>query len=356
MAQTKVVKMSEANRKKAKKPAVIAAITTLIVVVVILAAGGIYTLYLLGLVNFVDTDKDGFESSFSEPVNESELIDPDIEDFVPDDPVSINDVAKSVEDIAVQGNTKVITNILLLGIETDNKDNYKGRSDTVIIMSINKHTKKIKLISLLRDTYVTIPDWGRDKLTHAFSYGGFSLLSKTIELNFKLKIDKFVAVNFAAFSEIVDAMGGVDIELTEREAEILNLGRQAKAYHLDGKHALDYARIRKIGDDWGRTSRQRNVLKALANKAKGMSQLEYPKILNKVLSRASTNMSEGEFLGYLASAPSYLKYEIEEYHHPTRSECRGVTVPLPRSKYYMQAIEIINPKQTVLNLHHEIYG
>ena len=139
--------MSEANRKKAKKPAVIAAITTLIVVVVILAAGGIYTLYLLGLVNFVDTDKDGFESSFSEPVNESELIDPDIEDFVPDDPVSINDVAKSVEDIAVQGNTKVITNILLLGIETDNKDNYKGRSDTVIIMSINKHTKKIKLIS-----------------------------------------------------------------------------------------------------------------------------------------------------------------------------------------------------------------
>jgi LCP family protein required for cell wall assembly len=337
-----------------KSPFAVTAIISLIFLVVILAGGGFYTLYLLGLVNFVDTDNDSFD--IDSKYFQSEAINPDVEGFVPDDPVKINDIAKSVEEIEVQGNTKVVTNILLLGIETDNKDNYKGRSDTIIILSINKHTKTVKLISLLRDTYVTVPGRERDKLTHTFSYGGFSLLSRTIEKNFRLKIDKFVAVNFSAFSTIVDAMGGVDIDLTEKEAEILKLGSQAKTYHLNGQKALDYSRIRKIGDDWGRTSRQRNVLKALMNKAKGMSQLEYPGILNKLLSKASTNMSEAEFLGYIVSAPSYLKYDVIEHHHPTRSECKGVKVPIPKTEYYMEALEFVNPKQTVLDLHHEIYG
>ncbi len=348
---------SKATRRKSRKKRrrlAVAAITSLIVVTLVMVGGFVYTLYLLGLVNFVNTENESFGSVTD--IDESEAIDPSVAGIVPDDPITINDLAESVDDIAVQGNTKVITNILLLGVETDRKDNYIGRSDTNIIVSINKHTKTIKLISLLRDTYVSIPGRERNKLNAAFRFGGFSLLQQTIEENYRLKIDRFVAVNFSAFSSIVDAMGGVDIELTEREAEIVKVGNVAKSYHLNGKKALDYVRIRKIGDDWGRTSRQRTLLKALMKKAKNMDRLTMMGTLDKVLSKASTNMKRTEFLGYIMNAPSYLGYEIKEFHVPERSKCNTPRVPIPGTTYVMEVVELKDSKAAILELHHEIYG
>lgn len=347
-------KPSHRKPSRKKRRFRIAILASLVTVILLLGGGLVYVLYLLGLVDFVKTN---WGLGINSDILESDGYDPGVDGIVPNDPVDINDIAASVEDIKVQGNTKVVTNILLLGVETGKKDVYTGRADSIIIASINKHTKTIKLISLLRDNYVTVPGWARDKLNAAYSRGGFPLLQQTIEKNFRLRIDKFIAVNFSAFSAIVDAMGGVDIELTEQELKYVKVdGKTGGTYHLSGTQALNYSRIRKIGDDWGRTSRQRKVIRALMKKAKSISPVQYPGILNKLLDKASTNMERTEFLGYLVNAPGYLKYAVEEYHLPGRSECKPVYVPIPGSSLYMEALELNDPKAVVIELHHQIYG
>ena len=166
--------------------------------------------------------------------------------------------AASVAEISVKGNTKNISNYLLIGVDS-RSSSFRGLSDTIIILTIDKKNKDIRLASLLRDTLVTIP--GRDKngdgkddyakLNAAYSYGGASLLLKTIEQNFRLKIDKHITVNFKAFSAAINAMGGIDIELTAAEAQHIKIGSAAKKYTLNGHYALEYVRIRAIGTDFG---------------------------------------------------------------------------------------------------------
>ena len=190
-------------QKRKVKYVRIAIIAICCILPLVLIVGAISAWKLLGLVNFVDSNDSNeyVESIAADP------LDPDYSGVIIDDPVKINDEVGSVVDIAVQGNTDVITNILLLGVETENRDTYNnGRSDTMMIMSINTCKKTIKLISLMRDTYLDIPDHAHNKLNVAFSLHGFDLLSSTIEKNFRLDIDQYVAVNFDAFTTIVDVI------------------------------------------------------------------------------------------------------------------------------------------------------
>lgn len=275
----------------------------MVVVSVLLMTAGGYVMHAMNLI-VGDEEIDGNYVDSLPPDDE----DPDVSIDTSFNP---SDYDKSeVSKITLRGNTKDVTNLLLLGIDARTMKE-RGRSDSMIIVTINKKNKTIKLSSLLRDTAVTIP--GRDKngdgqddyakLNAAYAYGGFNLLSKTIEQNFRLKIDKYVGVNFVVFPIAVDAMGGIDIYMTAKEASKVcapgqkledwergfkKIGTESKVYHLNGYQALQYSRIRHIDSDFNRTGRQRKVIEQLIVKAKTMSFGTLNTILNQVLPQVAT--------------------------------------------------------------------
>lgn len=193
-----------------------------------------------------------------------------------------------------------VVNILLLG--NDARDEYDhGRADTIMILSFNKQTRTIKLVSILRDTWIYIP--GRDKwnrINAAYQFGGTGLAINTININFNLDIQYYMRVDFNSLKGIVNELGGIDIELTEREVEYINKGCggedlpvYAGWHHLNGEQALCHARNRKIGNaDWSRTERQRKVMYAMFNKAKQTKDASaLYSLVNNLIGYVETNLS-----------------------------------------------------------------
>ena len=237
-----------------------------------------------------------------------------------------------------------ITNIALFGVDSrSDEGTFTGRSDAIMVLSIDNVHNKIKLTSILRDVRVYIGeecgyDTGYDKLNHAYAYGGPELAIKTINQNFGLDIEDYVTVNFAAMAEIVDAFGGVDIEVTEDEIAELNtnlaglaaespesLSGPAEPYtgeaglaHLDGNQAVAYGRIRNIGNDNERVERQQEVLSALLGKLSSISPLEYPGLISKLAPLCETSLSVSDILGF---APIVVNgFEIERLSIPSDEE------------------------------------
>ena len=174
---------------------------------------------------------------------------------------------------------KNVRNILLIGC--DKANGGSSRSDSIMIASVNKTTGKITICSILRDTHLYIPGEREAKVNSAYAWGGANLLIQTIEHNFGIKIDDYATVNFEMFTALVDGLGGVDVEVTEDEADYINnrhrYGKEKKpdtfesgeSVHLNGYQALWYSRIRKLDSDFMRTQRQRKVISAIADKVKG---------------------------------------------------------------------------------------
>lgn len=173
---------------------------------------------------------------------------------------------------------KNIRNILLIGC--DKANGGSSRSDSIMIASVNKATGKITICSILRDTHLYIPGEREAKVNSAYAWGGANLLIQTIEYNFGIKIDDYATVNFEMFTALVDGLGGVDVEVTEDEADYINnrhsYGKEKKpdafesgeSVHLNGYQALWYSRIRKLDSDFMRTQRQRKVISAIASEVK----------------------------------------------------------------------------------------
>lgn len=210
-----------------------------------------------------------------------------------------------------------VTNILLMGIDYGSNKFPYGRSDSMIVVSINKTQKQIKLISLSRAVYASIPGYKNTRLSHAHGYGGPQLAIKAIEQNYKIKIDNYASTNFESFQKIVDAFGGVDINLSAAEARVLGLS--AGTHHLSGKQALAFARIREIDTDRNRTGRQRKILLAIAQKAKSMSMTSLVGMLDKVLPLVRTDMSKAQLVSQAASALSYLRWDTHQEVIPHKS-------------------------------------
>lgn len=191
-----------------------------------------------------------------------------------------------------------VINILLIG--EDARWGISGtRSDAMLLCSYHRVTKKLTLVSFMRDTYVQIPGYSDHKLNSAFAWGGMKLLNETIEKNFGITIDGNFSIDFQSFEAVIDKIGGVEICLTAEEAAYLGCGFSEGRNCLDGKTALTYARIRKIGNgDFGRTSRQQNVFHAVLDRCKGMSLTELHQFMNTVLPHLTTNMSQKTLLGY----------------------------------------------------------
>lgn len=236
-----------------------------------------------------------------------------------------------------------VTNILLIG--NDSRENGEdGRSDAMILLSISNKTKKIYMTSLLRDMYVEIPGYKDNRLNAAYSYGGAELLMETIEQNFDISISRYVLVNFEAFANLVDAVGGVDLELTGKEVEYVNgylveynilLGRpegtdyfddlSGGMVHLNGPQALAYCRNRYIGTDFGRTERQRKVLTEVIHKLpKGV--LTNPKgLIDGLMPNLTTNLTQAECYRLSLMAPKLLTYDIIQNSIPIEGTYKDAT-------------------------------
>ncbi|CEN76531.1 LytR family transcriptional regulator [[Clostridium] sordellii] len=182
-----------------------------------------------------------------------------------------------------------ITNILLAGVDGNNLD--KGnRSDSMMILTIDDNNNDIRITSLARDTYVDIPGYGEQKLTHAYAYGGPALLLETIDKNFGIKIDKYAAVSFNSFEKIIDTIGGVEIDVLPKEVSHIPGVDEPGKQLLDGKEALAYSRIRYADDAYHRDNRQRTVLQSAYNKLSKTSSGDLIGLGNTIIGYTKTNM------------------------------------------------------------------
>lgn len=183
-----------------------------------------------------------------------------------------------IENVAALASSPDVKNILFIG--ADKEKGGASRSDSIMIISVNKKVGRVIVTSVLRDTHVDIPGECEAKINAAYAWGGANLLIQTIEQNFNIKIDGYAVVNFNMFTELVDGLGGIDIEVTEDEADYINNRHNYKketkpdhfesgeSVHLNGYQALWYARIRKLDSDFMRTYRQRKVIAAIAENVK----------------------------------------------------------------------------------------
>ena len=215
-----------------------------------------------------------------------------------------------------------VENILLFGLDS-RTNNYRGRSDVTMIISINHNTKKINIVSLMRAMYVKIGarnhPWGL--LNAAYSYGGPGLAIRTVEVNYGIPIKGFVAINFNSFTRIIDAIGGVSISLTQREAE--QLGLSAGNQRLNGQQALAYSRIRKIDSDFQRNQRQRNVINSVLSEMAAQGGSSIYKASTVVLANTYTNLNLND---YISRAPTLLSYQRRQLQLPASNETRNYNV------------------------------
>lgn len=288
----------------------------------------------------------------------------------PDSPQStIDDLNSKVKQNMKDNSTplmydKDVYNVLLIGSDTRVKGGT-GRSDSMILFSINKKTSKIIETSILRDIYVAIPGVSLpNRINAAYAYGGPDLLLKTIQQNFKVKVDKYVSVDFYSFMDLVDEVGGIDIDISDAEIKVANnyikginqlkklpendgLFTKSGNQHVTGKQAISYARIRYVGNgDFGRTDRQRLVLNQILSKIKDLNLTQINSLLNTILPEITTNVEKGEIFSLILSMPQYSKYEFVSWHLPTENaytdvRIRGMSV---LDIDFDKAIEEINSK------------
>lgn len=236
-----------------------------------------------------------------------------------------------------------VIHILLIG--SDARGEEKGRSDAMILLSLSNKTKKIYMTSLLRDMYVEIPGYKNNRLNAAYSYGGAELLLKTIEQNFDIEVNRYVVVNFEAFAKLVDAVGGVELELTSQEIEYVNgylveynilYGRAegtdymdtslSGRVHLNGPQALAYTRNRYLGTDFGRTQRQRKVLEEIIKKAPSALLTNGKELLQSFLPELTTNLTQKECYLLSLQAPKLVTYDIVQNSIPAEGTYQNATI------------------------------
>ena len=196
-----------------------------------------------------------------------------------------------------------LLNILLVGQDA-REGEEQARSDSMILCTYNKSTQELTMTSFLRDLYVPIPGHGSNRINAAYAFGGTSLLKKTIDQNFAVAIDGCIEVDFTHFAEIIDQLGGVQIELRQDEANVIN--QQAGSsltegiQQLDGFQALTYSRIRNLDPDGdvSRTNRQRKLINAVVDSLRSVSLREMTPLIGKILPMLTTDLNRGQLFLY----------------------------------------------------------
>lgn len=223
----------------------------------------------------------------------------------------------------------MVYNVLLIGCDKENGDGTM-RSDTMLLVSIDKKTNTLKFTSFMRDMWVEIPGYDDAKLNAAFAYGGAELLIKTIQNNFKIKIDNYVMVDFDMFKQLIDGIGGVTVDITEKEAKFINRTTHAHVEsgenHLDGDYALIYCRIRKLDSDFNRTQRQRKVMGAIFEQIKTQDFLTTVKAAKSVLPLITTDISPVKMMFKAMGSVQYLTYGNDQLRVPVDGEYIDKTI------------------------------
>lgn len=285
----------------------------------------------------------------------------------PQDPGNSKTPAPIVNTPAPQNTNKVV-NILLIGEENVYGDSI-GRSDSMMIATINGQQGSLKLTSLMRDIYIAIPEYLPNKLNAAYNNGGGPLLTETIEQNFGIPIDGYVVVDFQALEDIINMLGGVEVTLTEDEAYYLNTTNYISKYEyrnvtagtqiLNGNQAVGYCRVRYRSasngesNDFGRTYRQRAVLTSLFNAYKNKSLNEMLSIAKDIIPYVSTNIKKADLLNYIVMAVSQGTTELETLRIPVDGTYFNVSVPCGYN--YSEALTI-DYTENIRIMNEFIYG
>ena len=332
-------------------------IGVIIFLVVLLGGVGLFINYLLDLINYQAANSDYFatvstaeelpqetaENSYLEALDEADKKD-DLEATASE----LEQWNNHIKDVTSDSSTYEVPisddvyNILLIGSDTREAGTV-GRSDAMILVSINQKTETIYLTSFLRDCYVSIPGHGNTRLNHAFAYGGPDLLEQTLEENFKVHIDRYAAVDFFSFMDVIDTLGGVYINVTEDEQKVTNkyIWSMNKLMDedwsndylwssgwqkLNGKQALCYARNRYTGNDYERTARQRNIINQIIDGAMQASPATLVDLAQVILPQVTTDMSKSEILSYAANVAAYLGYDVQQQQIPAEGTYSGATI------------------------------
>lgn len=261
---------------------------------------------------------------------------------IAEEELSINELDEETQDI-LDG----YTNIALFGLDNRSNGSYKsGNSDSIMIVSINNDTKEVKLVSLYRDSYLNVYDDSFQKCNAAYAKGGPEYAIAMMNQNLDLNIEDYVAVDFNALSEVVDLLGGVELEITDKEAESMKVyidemkevtGKKstyvsAGTHNLDGIQATAYCRVRNtVGDDFKRAQRQRTVLSLMFEKAKKADIFTINKIIDAVMDDISTSLSSTDILGLATGIAQYQFADSSGFpfsHYPMTLGKKGqVVVP-----------------------------
>lgn len=237
-----------------------------------------------------------------------------------------------------------VKNILLIGNDSRTEDE-SGRSDAMILISISSRTHSVHMTSILRDIYVDIPGHDGNRLNAAYAYGGPELLLETLEENFDVEVNRYMLVNFQAFANLIDAVGGVDLDVTNEEVQYINgylveynqLENRPEGtdyldtslsgnIHLNGPQALAYCRNRYIGSDFARTERQRKVLSAAMKKLPLSLAANGGELIDGVMSNITTNLTRSELNGLVLQAPAMLTYDVVQGSIPLEGTYSNATI------------------------------
>ena len=252
-------------------------------------------------------------------------------------------------------------NIAVFGVDAREDRFTNTRSDIIMIVSLNQDTKEVKITSVYRDTYLYIDGHGYDKITHAYAYGGPELAISALNKNLDLNIQEFVTVNFNSVIDIVDSVGGIEIDVTSEEVGYMNkyiqdinkeMGRHDATLsgsgrkNLTGAQALAYSRVRyTAGGDFKRTERSRTVLNKTFEKAKTLSVGQLNKLSDVLLPKVLTNISSTEIIGMIPSIGSFKISEGEGWPYKTQFYNNGVSYVAP-----------VTLEENVKQLHAHMFG
>ena len=338
--------MEEQNNKKRKLKIIIC----VILAIVLVAALGVtfYTQYLLGRLNYNDHSKPSLSQEEIDAIQngDGETVDPNFTG-----PNLNGDEIDWGEVYATIGGDDNIVNVMLIG-QDRRPGEERARSDSMILVTFNKEKKTITMTSFMRDLYVKIPGGYLDnRINTSYSLGGIELLNQTLLENFGVVVDATVEVDFGQFRNIIDLLGGVQIELDEAEARYINKKMNTRDVEpgvqiLNGRQALWYARNRSTGgtSDFGRTNRQRTVLNALIEAYKNKPLTEMIGLLDDILPLITTDLTQGEIIRYVTALfPMFSECEIITQQIPVQggfydATIRGMQVLVPNMDMNRQAL------------------
>ena len=233
-----------------------------------------------------------------------------------------------------------VINVLFLGTDfAVGAEGSRGRADSNMLCSLDTRSGAIRLVSFERGIGVPVPGRGSDLLTHAYHWGGPELSQAIISQMFAVAVDGYAQVDFSGFADVIDAIGGVDVELTELEAKALNGAIATNVWawvevhegmnHLGGHDALEYCRLRSIDSDWHRQMRQRNVLEQIQKACRKMSPLRLLKLADEVLPLVHTDLNREDVKTILRALPKLMRGNVAQLQVPDKNGSHGAIRCVP---------------------------